>query len=587
MAGELRDSAFKDRQWLIQRRGRYIQVSEPVYRIAEYSNGQRTLGDIAELVSRSTDWELTDKQVAQIVVTKLIPLGIVAPSPELDSPKPAGGRMAPSPLALNMRMVVLGRRLIDPITGVLQFLFAPAILVPALIAVAAAHAWLYGFHGLAAPIRDVIYTPGALVAVVGLYVASGIFHELGHASGLRYGGGRARAIGVGIYLIYPALYTDTTDSYRLGRWGRVRTDLGGFYFHVLFALGIIEAYFISEQEWLLLTVLIINIDIVRQLFPLVRFDGYWVLTDLLGVPDILSHMKSTLTGRLAVPGGTGTAPQLKRWAAALFATYTLITVPVLAALLGMLLWRGPLILSAIWTALLIGADDLARAWAGGHLLASLAGAAQLGLLAIQAIGLIYILYAVFYQALRGLWRWSGPLPVRRVATTSISGAGIALLAYYWISNLGLGHGGAPEGVRTYDVGTRAHVEGPVTYAESPPVGGPHSRLWQNCGFYSTPIASEHAVHSMEHGAVWITYRPDLSASQVAALRVLADKKSYVLVSPDPALPAPVVASAWGRQLRLTSSDDPRLDQFVRLFRSGLQAPEHGGPCTGGIGSPMG
>jgi hypothetical protein len=147
------------------------------------------------------------------------------------------------------------------------------------------------------------------------------------------------------------------------------------------------------------------------------------------------------------------------------------------------------------------------------------------------------------------------------------------------------YGGTIAGLQTFDVTARAHVQGPVLYPESPPVAGPHSPVWQNCGFYSGPIANEHGVHSMEHGAVWITYRPDLAPSQVAALRTLARRQSYVLVSPYPDLPAPVVASAWNRQLRVTSADDPRLDQFLRLFRHGLQAPEQGRSCTGGVGRP--
>jgi hypothetical protein len=117
------------------------------------------------------------------------------------------------------------------------------------------------------------------------------------------------------------------------------------------------------------------------------------------------------------------------------------------------------------------------------------------------------------------------------------------------------------------------------------VGGNHAPLWQNCGFYDAPIASENAVHSLEHGAVWITYQPDLAPEQVDLLRRLARRQTYVLVSPYPNLPAPVVASAWGHQLGLNSADDPRLNQFVRAFRLGPQAPEREGPCTGGAGAP--
>ena len=85
---------------------------------------------------------------------------------------------------------------------------------------------------------------------------------------------------------------------------------------------------------------------------------------------------------------------------------------------------------------------------------------------------------------------------------------------------------------------------------------------------------------MEHGAVWITYQPNLPADQVDVLRKEA-QQTYVLVSPYPNLPSPVVASAWGKQLRLDSATDPRLDQFIKAFREGPQTPEPGSPCTGG------
>ncbi len=139
----------------------------------------------------------------------------------------------------------------------------------------------------------------------------------------------------------------------------------------------------------------------------------------------------------------------------------------------------------------------------------------------------------------------------------------------------------PEGTKSFENLSRDHVDGSVHYAQTPPVGGAHAPIWQNCGFYSEPVRDETAVHSMEHGAVWITYRPGLPAEQVDKLRELANNNTYVLVSPYPDLPAPVVASAWGKQLRLDSAQDPRLEQFVSVFQQGPQTPEPGAPCTGG------
>jgi hypothetical protein len=145
--------------------------------------------------------------------------------------------------------------------------------------------------------------------------------------------------------------------------------------------------------------------------------------------------------------------------------------------------------------------------------------------------------------------------------------------------------GAIAGVVTYSNLSREHVTGKVTYPQNPPVGGPHNPVWQNCGIYSTPLANENAVHSLEHGAVWITYQPQLGSQAVEQLRSLVRGQAYALLSPYPGLPAPVVASAWGVQLRVTSASDPRLAQFLGKYEQGPQTPEPGAPCSGGLGTP--
>ena len=134
----------------------------------------------------------------------------------------------------------------------------------------------------------------------------------------------------------------------------------------------------------------------------------------------------------------------------------------------------------------------------------------------------------------------------------------------------------PEGVETFSV-VPSHTNDPVVYPQTPPVGGAHNPAWETCFFRDGPVSSERAVHSLEHGAIWVTYRPDLPADQLAVLRRLAESRRDVLVSRwDEGLPAPVVASSWGRQLKLQSADDPRLLQFVRAFTG--QAPEPNAPC---------
>lgn len=147
--------------------------------------------------------------------------------------------------------------------------------------------------------------------------------------------------------------------------------------------------------------------------------------------------------------------------------------------------------------------------------------------------------------------------------------------------------GLATGIRIFENLERNHVPGSVSYPQTPPVGGNHNPVWQNCGFYDEPIPTERGVHSLEHGAVWVTHSFDLPADQVDALRRWAAGEPYLLVSPwAESLPSPVVASSWGRQLELPSASDDRLSQFIRAFVKGPNTPEPGAPCSGGQGTPQ-
>lgn len=139
----------------------------------------------------------------------------------------------------------------------------------------------------------------------------------------------------------------------------------------------------------------------------------------------------------------------------------------------------------------------------------------------------------------------------------------------------------PDGVTEYTGLTNFHTQGIVAYEQNPPVGGDHNPVWQNCGFYSLPVINEHAVHALEHGAVWITFQPDLASEQVDVLRAYAEQ-SYVLVSPYPdGLNSPVVASAWGLQMEFQDATDEDLERFINAYRQGPQTLEPGAVCHGG------
>jgi hypothetical protein len=141
----------------------------------------------------------------------------------------------------------------------------------------------------------------------------------------------------------------------------------------------------------------------------------------------------------------------------------------------------------------------------------------------------------------------------------------------------------------------AHVTDRVIYSVTPPVGGDHNAAWMNCGNYPAQVPSERAVHNLEHGAVWITYQPSLPASEISQLQAFANRQTvipgtgsrYMDVTPFDGMTSPIVISAWGNQLRVTSPSDPRLQRFVNHFRHNPRyTPEYGAPCTGGLGAPL-
>ncbi len=139
-----------------------------------------------------------------------------------------------------------------------------------------------------------------------------------------------------------------------------------------------------------------------------------------------------------------------------------------------------------------------------------------------------------------------------------------------------------NGVQTFTGLTRNHTLAKVKYAQNPPVGGDHNPNFINCGVYTHSVDVWEAVHSLEHGAVWVTYQPNLAPQQIAVLTRQAATHKYELLSPYSGLPSPIVASAWGKQLKMDNATDPRLAVFLQTFLQGAQTPEPGAACSGGI-----
>jgi hypothetical protein len=148
--------------------------------------------------------------------------------------------------------------------------------------------------------------------------------------------------------------------------------------------------------------------------------------------------------------------------------------------------------------------------------------------------------------------------------------------------------GEIEGVTAFDYIGGLHTEANVPYSENPPAGGAHHPVWQNCGIYDDELRDEHVVHSMEHGAVWITYLPGaVPDERLEDLRSRFQGRRHIILSPKPSQTRPVMLTAWNRQLGVDDVDDARIGVFVARYTQGPQAPESGAPCDGGTGDTLG
>ena len=149
---------------------------------------------------------------------------------------------------------------------------------------------------------------------------------------------------------------------------------------------------------------------------------------------------------------------------------------------------------------------------------------------------------------------------------------------------GDGDGSAISGIETFE-NSANHVEGAVDYAQTPPTGGDHNAAWLNCGVYTEPVPNEHAVHSLEHGAVWVTYDPaQVDQATIDALESQLPS-TYALLSPYEGMDTPIAMSAWNAQLKLDSADDERIGEFLEAYWRNVNGPEPQAACTGAVDGP--
>jgi len=403
--------------------GRVVQLTELLFLVAQAAGPDGASDEeVAARVSKDFGKSVSADNVRQLA-DKLRPLGVLA---EADGSQPDIPDADPL-LALKLRSTLLGPAGVRRLTLPLRPLFFLPIVVAAMVGLVAMDLWLFLSHGLAQGLRQSMEKPALFLLAFGLVVVSAAFHECGHATACTVGGGKPGRMGAGIYLAWPAFYTDVTDAYRLDRKARLRTDLGGVYFSCLLVLALGGVYAVTGFEPLLLIAFLMQIEVVHQMLPFLRLDGYYVVSDLVGVPDLFKRtgpiLKSMVPGAKPEPS----VLELKRWVRNVVRVWVLVVVPVLLFNVGMILLNFPRMLSTAWDSAAKLVHGITHA--GGATVAI--DVIQLVFLVIPIAGLGYTFVKLFGQLGRKGWTASAGSGPKRLGFLTATALVLGLLAFAW------------------------------------------------------------------------------------------------------------------------------------------------------------
>jgi putative peptide zinc metalloprotease protein len=429
LIGEFTGSGFREAPYIARRAdGQVVQIGKLFYVVAEEINGHRGYDEIAERATQRSRRELSGELARYIVHEKLRPLGLIAGD---DGTSPNLKKVDPL-LALKFRVGVVPEGVVNGISAILRPLFMRPVVAAVLLGLVAFDVWLFGLHGIAQSLRQTLYEPAFILLMLALVVLSAAFHECGHATACRYGGARPGKMGVGLYLVWPAFYTDVTDAYRLDRAGRLRTDLGGVYFNAIFILLTAGAYFATGFEPLLLIIPIQHAEMLHQFLPVVRLDGYYIISDLTGVPDMFQRIGPTLKGILPWREPEARVRELKRWVRAAVTVYVLTLVPLLLFVLMITVINTPRILATAWDSGMLEYEKIEHAAGEGAVLSAAVGCIQLAVLVLIPTGLVLTLVQLGRKVAAGTWTATEDRPAARAVVVLTAAGAAAFAAYTWL-----------------------------------------------------------------------------------------------------------------------------------------------------------
>jgi putative peptide zinc metalloprotease protein len=431
LIGEYKESGYREPPYIARRAdGQTIQMPRLLYLVAEEVDGRRDYAAIAKRVTDRFGRGVSADNVRVLVEEKLRPLGILA---QADGSSPELQKLDPL-LALKFRAALVPERVVRAITTAFYPFFFPPVVAAVVGGVVAFDVWLFFVHGVARSTRELLYNPVLLLVVLGVIVLATALHEIGHATAARYGGAKPGVMGAGIYVVWPAFYTDVTDAYRLDRKGRLRTDLGGVYFNAIFILATAGVYFATGFEPLLVVILLLHFQMLQQFLPFLRLDGYYVLSDLTGVPDLFARIKPTLKSILPGQDEDPRAGQLKPWVRIAVTTWVVTLVPILLVTFGLVAFNAPRLFATAWDSFFVHLEKASDAFGDGAVLSGIAGGVQMTMLALPVVGIAASFGRGGTRMLRGAWAWSSDSPLRRGAVVAATAGLVGLVAFVWWPN---------------------------------------------------------------------------------------------------------------------------------------------------------
>jgi putative peptide zinc metalloprotease protein len=403
--GSAQGSGLREPRFLLRRGdGQVVQVSELLQLVLREVSPERDEEQVAAAVSAACGRRLTAAGLHHLITTKLQPLALVQAG-DVGRQPPAA--VSTPLLSLRLRATLVPERAVRTLARAAAPLFRPTVIALALAGLVVADLAAFGRGSIVGALDRVFATPTFLLALLGLITAGALVHELGHAAACQYGGARPGVIGAGVYLVFPAFFTNVTDSYRLDRIGRIRTDLGGLYFQVWCLLALDGLFLWTGQGLFLLAALLMHVEMAQQLIPTVRFDGYFILADLAGVPDLFSRVGPVLLSLLPGRPDDPRVSELRPAARRIVTLWVLAVVPTLLAGLGWLVYSSPYLVRHTAGALSRQDAALRAAWHARDLPAGLLAAVSIALLLLPVLGLLLLLRQLVAGLARRLARRFG------------------------------------------------------------------------------------------------------------------------------------------------------------------------------------